>query len=40
MTVLDLEIVLLGALAIGTLVAGMSMVRAMHRRQAGGRTRA
>ncbi len=40
MTVLDLEIMLLGALAIATLVAGMSMVLAMHRRQAGGKTRA
>lgn len=40
MTVLDLEIILLGTLAIGTLVAGVSMVLAMHRRQPGGKTRA
>lgn len=37
---MDLEILLLGALAIATLVAGMSMVLAMHRREAEGRTRA
>jgi hypothetical protein len=35
---MDLEIILLGILAITTLVAGMSMVLAMHRREAGGKT--
>jgi hypothetical protein len=40
MTVMDLEIILLGTLAIGTLVAGVSMVLAMHRREARGGTQA
>jgi hypothetical protein len=39
MTVMDLEIILLGTLAIATLVAGTSMVLAMHRREADGSTR-
>ena len=39
MTAMDLELILVCTVAIATLVAGMTMVLAMHRRQAGARSR-